>query len=78
MWAFNRFIQKEIHTGIFVVMDATIAGDGPGPRCHIPQVKLRRYWRQWIVERIIAWHGNYRTLLPPRMRSFVMYRAFVQ
>jgi len=26
-------IQKEIHSGIFAVMDATFAGDGPGPRC---------------------------------------------
>jgi uncharacterized protein (DUF362 family) len=25
-------IQKEIHSGIFAVMDATFAGDGPGPR----------------------------------------------
>jgi uncharacterized protein (DUF362 family) len=32
-------IQKEIHTGIFAVMDGTFAGDGPGPRCMIPQVK---------------------------------------
>jgi uncharacterized protein (DUF362 family) len=26
-------IQKEIHTGIFAVMDGTVAGSGPGPRC---------------------------------------------
>lgn len=26
-------IQKEIHSGIFAVMDGTFAGDGPGPRC---------------------------------------------
>ena len=32
-------IQKEIHSGIFAVMDATFAGDGPGPRCMIPHVK---------------------------------------
>ena len=25
-------IQKEIHQGIFAVMDGTLAGDGPGPR----------------------------------------------
>lgn len=31
-------IQKEIHTGIFAVMDGTIAGDGPGPRAMIPHV----------------------------------------
>ncbi len=32
-------IQKEIHPGIFAVMDGTFAGDGPGPRCMVPQVK---------------------------------------
>lgn len=29
-------IQKEIHTGIFTVMDGTTAGNGPGPRTMIP------------------------------------------
>lgn len=29
-------IQMEIHTGIFVVMDGTICGSGPGPRTMIP------------------------------------------
>jgi uncharacterized protein (DUF362 family) len=32
-------IQKEIHSGVFAVMDGTFAGDGPGPRCMVPQVK---------------------------------------
>jgi uncharacterized protein (DUF362 family) len=32
-------IQKNIHQGIFAVMDGTFAGDGPGPRCMIPYVK---------------------------------------
>lgn len=32
-------IQKEIHSGLFAVMDGTFAGDGPGPRCMIPYVK---------------------------------------
>ncbi|HWO72503.1 MAG TPA: DUF362 domain-containing protein [Dehalococcoidia bacterium] len=32
-------IQKEIHSGIFAVMDGTIAGDGPGPRAMRPHVK---------------------------------------
>jgi uncharacterized protein (DUF362 family) len=32
-------IQKEIHPGIFAVMDGTFAGDGPGPRCMVPVVK---------------------------------------
>lgn len=32
-------IQKEIHPGIFAVMDGTLAGDGPGPRCMRPHEK---------------------------------------
>lgn len=32
-------IQKEIHPGIFAVMDGTIAGDGAGPRAMKPVVK---------------------------------------
>jgi uncharacterized protein (DUF362 family) len=32
-------IQKEIHPGVFAVMDGTIAGDGPGPRSMRPHVK---------------------------------------
>jgi len=32
-------IQKEIHTGIFAVMDGTTAGNGPGPRTMFPETK---------------------------------------
>jgi uncharacterized protein (DUF362 family) len=32
-------IQKEIHSGIFAMMDGTTAGNGPGPRTMIPVVK---------------------------------------
>jgi len=32
-------IQKEIHTGIFAIMDGTTAGNGPGPRTMEPVVK---------------------------------------
>lgn len=32
-------IQREIHPGIFAVMDGTTAGDGPGPRTLVPVVK---------------------------------------
>jgi uncharacterized protein (DUF362 family) len=32
-------IQKEIHPGIFTVMDGTTAGNGPGPRTMIPVAK---------------------------------------
>ena len=32
-------IQKEIHPGIFTVMDGTTAGNGPGPRTMVPVAK---------------------------------------
>jgi uncharacterized protein (DUF362 family) len=32
-------IQKEIHSGLFAVMDGTTAGDGPGPRTMRPVIK---------------------------------------
>ena len=32
-------IQKEIHTGLFAIMDGTTAGNGPGPRTMQPVVK---------------------------------------
>ncbi len=32
-------IQKEIHSGIFTVMDGTLCGNGPGPRTMIPVEK---------------------------------------
>jgi uncharacterized protein (DUF362 family) len=32
-------IQKEIHSGIFAIMDGTTAGNGQGPRTMIPEVK---------------------------------------
>jgi uncharacterized protein (DUF362 family) len=32
-------IQKEIHTGVFAFMDGTTAGNGPGPRTMVPEVK---------------------------------------
>jgi uncharacterized protein (DUF362 family) len=32
-------IQKEIHGGIFAVMDGTTAGNGPGPRTMYPEIK---------------------------------------
>jgi len=32
-------IQKEIHPGIFTVMDGTVCGDGKGPRTMIPKIK---------------------------------------
>jgi len=33
-------IQKKIHRACFAVMDGTFAGDGPGPRCMTPYVKI--------------------------------------
>ncbi|TAK34849.1 MAG: DUF362 domain-containing protein [Chloroflexota bacterium] len=32
-------IQKEIHPGVFAVMDGTTAGNGPGPRVMLPETK---------------------------------------
>jgi uncharacterized protein (DUF362 family) len=32
-------IQKEIHPGLFAVMDGTTAGNGPGPRTMRPEIK---------------------------------------
>lgn len=32
-------IQKEIHPGVFAMMDGTTAGSGPGPRTMIPHIK---------------------------------------
>jgi uncharacterized protein (DUF362 family) len=32
-------IQKEIHAGVFAVMDGTTAGNGPGPRTMYPEIK---------------------------------------
>lgn len=32
-------IQQELHPGIFAVMDATVCGDGAGPRTMIPKIK---------------------------------------
>jgi len=32
-------IQKEIHPGMFAVMDGTICGDGAGPRAMVPVIK---------------------------------------
>lgn len=32
-------IQKEIHSGLFAVMDGTVCGNGPGPRTMIPKEK---------------------------------------
>ncbi|ADI74117.1 protein of unknown function DUF362 [Methanohalobium evestigatum Z-7303] len=32
-------IQKEIHPGIFAVMDGTVCGDGAGPRTMTPKIK---------------------------------------
>lgn len=32
-------IQREIHSGVFAVMDGTTAGNGPGPRTMFPEIK---------------------------------------
>ncbi len=37
---------------------------------------LRRYQRRWIIERTIAWLGNYRRLAVRYDRSLTVYRGF--
>jgi transposase len=37
---------------------------------------LRRYKRRWIVERTIAWLGNFRRLVVRYDRSLTIYQAF--
>ena len=37
---------------------------------------LRRYKRRWIIERTIAWLGNFRRLTVRYERSLTIYRAF--
>ncbi len=32
-------MQKELHTGVFAVMDGTVCGDGAGPRTMVPRIK---------------------------------------
>jgi transposase len=45
----------------------------PGPQ---DGRKLRRYKRRWIIERTIAWLGNFRRLAVRYDRSLRIYRAF--
>jgi len=33
------YMQKELHPGIFAVMDGTVCGDGAGPRTMLPKIK---------------------------------------
>jgi uncharacterized protein (DUF362 family) len=33
------YMQRELHPGVFTVMDGTVAGDGAGPRTMIPRIK---------------------------------------
>jgi uncharacterized protein (DUF362 family) len=33
------YMQRELHSAVFTVMDGTVAGDGAGPRTMIPRVK---------------------------------------
>jgi Domain of unknown function (DUF362) len=33
------YMQKELHPGIFAIMDGTVCGDGAGPRTMVPKVK---------------------------------------
>ncbi len=44
-------IQKEIHSGLFAIMDGTTAGNGPGPRTMYPGGQERACWRRPIRSR---------------------------
>ncbi|MFQ5478298.1 MAG: DUF362 domain-containing protein [Candidatus Binatia bacterium] len=33
------YIQKELHRGVFAVMDGSVCGDGAGPRTMVPRIK---------------------------------------
>ena len=33
------YMQREIHPGVFAVMDGTVTGDGAGPRTMVPRVR---------------------------------------
>jgi hypothetical protein len=50
-------IQKEIHPGLFAVMDGSIAGEGPGPRVMTPHVKnvLLASADQTAIDAVAAW-----------------------
>src|SRR5438067_2146474 len=49
-------IQKEIHSGIFAVMDGTTAGNGPGPRTMYPEIKnvIRASGDQVAIDAVAA------------------------
>lgn len=38
--------------------------------------KLRRYRRRWVIERTMAWLGNFRRLVVRYEHRFDIYRAF--
>jgi uncharacterized protein (DUF362 family) len=50
-------IQKEIHSGVFAVMDGTTAGNGPGPRTMFPVVKdyILASADQTAIDAVAAW-----------------------
>ena len=61
-------IQKKIHSGVFAVMDGTFAGDGPGPRCMIPHVKMCS-WPPRIRWRLMRWPRSLWGLIRFRISS---------
>ena len=52
-------VQKEIHAGMFAVMDGTICGDGAGPRAMIPVVKDYVLASDDMVACMMRWEGGY-------------------
>ena len=55
-------IQKEIHPGIFAIMDGTTAGNGAGPRMAKPIVKNIILASADIEQDFLYWLLNYRRI----------------
>lgn len=64
-------IQKEIHPGIFAVMDGTICGNGPGPRTMYPEEKslILASGDQVAIDAVAAKIMGFDPLTIPYLRS---------
>lgn len=63
-------MQKELHPGIFAVMDGTVCGDGAGPRTMVPRVKnyLLASSDQVAIDAIAARMMGFHPLAIPYLR----------
>ena len=64
------YMQKELHPGIFAVMDGTVCGNGAGPRTMAPQVKgyLLASSNQVAIDAIAAQMMGFNPLSIPYLR----------